>query len=132
MSRFFLLILLFLTAGFYPPHSKADTNLQDAFFGKNAGALVVAGNMGSLLTRLIPNIIMVSGILFFLIIILGGFQLIIYGGQYNSPQRVAQSKNLITYGFIGFLIVASAYFILQIVTAVTGINFMDPSIANFT
>ncbi len=101
----------------------------DGIFIDHPNARSFSGNdIGQVISALLPNAIIIAGVFFFLLIIYGGFQLIVYGGQNNSPQRVSQSRNMITYGLIGFLLVVSAYFILQIIQYVTGINFINTPI----
>jgi hypothetical protein len=127
MNRSLLAILYLLISSLLlspPPALAVDLYVQ--FFGNHPTAAVFAGSsLGWIISALLPNIIIMAGIFFFFLIIYGGFQLIVFGGQNNTPQRVAQSRNMITYGFIGFLLVVSAYFILQLISTVTGINFMN-------
>jgi hypothetical protein len=35
---------------------------------------------------------------------------------------------MVTYGFIGFLLVVSAYFILQLISTIIGVNFINSPI----
>lgn len=83
---------------------------------------------GELITRLLPNIIVVSGVIFFAVILYGGFMLITMAGGNASPQEGAKAKNTITYGFLGFLLVVSAYFILQILKVMTGVDLLNPPV----
>lgn len=118
--------LFFTIALVSPPHGSAF-DIDTVFFGSHPEATSFSGtSLGQIISALLPNVIVFAGIFCFLLIIYGGFQLIVYGGQFNSPQRVAQSRSMVTYGFIGFLLVVSAYFILQLIGAITGINFINP------
>ena len=103
-------------------------NIPGSFFNRHTNAAVVGNNVGSLVSRLLPNIIVVAGVVFFLMIIYYGFQLIISAGQNKSPQDIARIKGSITYAFIGFLLVVSGYFILQIISTITGVNFINPNV----
>ncbi len=76
-----------------------------------------------LISTLLPNILILAGVIFFGLIIGGGFSMISVAGKEASAQGKAQAA--ITYGIIGFLLVISAYFILQVVGVVTGINFIN-------
>ena len=122
-----IFILLSTLAVLHPACIQARVDIPFVFLGGHPGAQSYT-SIGSLLSKIIPNAIVFAGVFFFLLIIYGGFQLIVYGGQNNSPQRVAQSKSMVTYGFIGFLLVVSAYFILQLIGAVTGVNFINSPI----
>jgi hypothetical protein len=105
----------------------AQVNIRDRFFLHNPSQFGFS-DTNSLISVILKNAIVVAGVLLLLIIIYAGYQLIILGGQYNPPERVARAKSLITYGLIGFLLVVAAYFILQIVSTITGVNFMNPNV----
>jgi hypothetical protein len=112
-----------------PLPALAQVDIRNQFFQYHPNAVNFAGSdLGQIASALLPNLIVLAGIIFFFLIVYGGYILIIYGGQYNTPQRVSQSKNMITYGLIGLLLVISAYFILQLITAVTGVNFISAPI----
>jgi hypothetical protein len=99
-------------------------NIRTSYFLFQSGI----GNfdsLGGIISALMANAIVIAGVIFFLLIIYGGWQFVIYGGTNNPSARVQKGKNLITWGLIGFLLVFSAYFILQIISYVFGINFMN-------
>lgn len=83
---------------------------------------------GALLSILLPNILILAGIIFFGLIVAGGWSYIIGAGGEPSAQDKAKAKAALTSGIIGFLLVISAYFILQIVETVTGVKFLQPNI----
>jgi len=85
-------------------------------------------SIGGIIGLLLPNIIVMAGVYFVALIVYGGYQLIVYGGQYNPAGRVQKAKNSITYGVIGLLLVVSAYFILQIISTIIGINLINAPI----
>lgn len=104
----------------------AAVDLKSNFFSGQPDATKSFSTLGGVISILIPNVIVVCGILFFLLILYGGWQLITLGGQWNlSPQKVTQAKTMTYYGAIGFLLVISAYFILQITGVITGIDFIN-------
>ncbi|OGD10142.1 hypothetical protein A2397_03810 [Candidatus Amesbacteria bacterium RIFOXYB1_FULL_44_23] len=96
-------------------------NISPAFRSNTSGISNIIG-------LFLPNIIIMAGVYFVGLIVYGGYQLIVYGGQYNPAGRVQKAKNSITYGLIGLLLVISAYFILQIVSTITGINLINPPV----
>ncbi len=91
-----------------------------------AGQGVAQCNIGpaQIISLLLPNVMILAGVIFFLLIIGGGFSLISSAGKESSAQDKAKAQAAITYGVIGFLLVVSAYFILQIVGTVTGLDFI--------
>ncbi len=94
----------------------------NSLFTNHTNAGIVAATPASLISRLLPNIMALSGIIFFLMILGGGFMMIKNAGGSPSAQDTAKAKSAITMGVVGFLLVVSSYFILQIVQAITGVN----------
>lgn len=105
-------------------------NLQNTFFsGDQAGAKNLAGSdFATVISKLLPNAIIAAGVIFFLLILGSGFMLIKGAGADASPQDTAKAKGAVTFSVIGFLLIVSAYFILQIVGSILGIDFTN----NFT
>jgi hypothetical protein len=103
-------------------------NIGDALFSLQPGAKKLTNNTGSLISSVLPNILVVAGVIFFLLILFGGFGLVIGAGKESSPQAAAKAKDAVTFGVIGFLLVLSAYFILQIVSTLTGVNLINANI----
>jgi hypothetical protein len=111
MSTHLLAAAVDLKTNFFTGHGTAGTNFS---------------SLGQVVSIFLPNVIVFAGILFFFLILYSGFQLINLGGQYNlDSQKVTRAKQMVYYSIIGFLLVVSAYFILQIVSTVTGINFIN-------
>ncbi|MEK9201075.1 MAG: hypothetical protein AAB909_03840 [Patescibacteria group bacterium] len=96
----------------------------NSIFTNHPSAGIVAATPASLISYLLPNIMAAAGIIFFLMILGGGFMMVKNAGGSPSAQDTAKAKSAITMGIIGFLLVVSAYFILQIVQALTGVNFI--------
>lgn len=68
----------------------------------------------TLLTYALP----LSGLLLFLVIMYAGFGLLTSA---NNPEQAEKSKQTITTGIIGFLIIFAAYWIAQILQVLFGI-----------
>ena len=83
---------------------------------------------GRLITLWLPNALVLAGIIVFFLIIGAGWQVIMGAGNDASAQDKAKAQAALTYAIIGFLLIVSAYFILQIVGVITGIDFMKPLI----
>ena len=81
---------------------------------------------GELIKTLLPNILVLAGVIFFILILAGGVGMIAGAGKESSAQDKAKAQGAITYGMIGFLLVISAYFILQIVGKIIGVDFINP------
>ncbi len=83
-------------------------------------------NIGSAISTILPNLLVGAGVIFFLLILGGGFMMIKSAGGDANAQDTAKAKNAVTFALVGFLLVITAYFILQIVGVITGVNFISP------
>jgi len=83
----------------------------------------VYDNPAFLVNLLIGNLFVVAGIILFIFIIVAGFKFIT-GGKKGAED----AKNMITTAFIGFVIMFAAYWIMQIVALLTGVNI--PGVTN--
>ena len=104
----------------------AQINIQQQFFQMQPAAQSVFENPASVTNRLLPNIVVVAGLIFFLLILGGGFAMVKGAGGESSPQTAAKARAAITFALVGFLLVVGAYFILQVVITMTGVNFLAP------
>jgi len=94
-----------------------------------SGGAPLPTTLGALVTRLLPNIIVVAALFFFFLIIFYGFKLIQHAGGVNvGPQQLTNARSAIMWSIIGFLLVVTAFFILQIMGGVFGINFTNPGL----
>lgn len=98
-------------------------DIKNTFFNSHPNTAKIANNPGDLLSSLLPNIMIVAGIIFFILILLAGFNMVVGAGKDKSPQEAARARSTLTYAVAGFLIVIAAYFILQIIGATLGIDF---------
>lgn len=101
---------------------KISVNIGEAFFGGTHFLDSLTG-MGSLVSILLSNAIIIAGVIFVFLIILGGIKMITSAGK--SPQEFAQGKEIIYAALIGFLIVFASYWIIRIVERSTGLNILN-------
>ena len=85
-------------------------------------------NIGQTISYLLPNIIGVSAIIMFFLIMGAGFSMLTNAGNEASAQDKAKAKAALTYSVIGFLLVVAAYFILQVIGVVLGVDFINPKL----
>ena len=83
--------------------------------------------VGSLISVILKNSLTLIGIIMLVLLISGGLMFIIGAGSQDS-KKSAQAKSLITDALIGFAVVFLAYFIIQIVETVTGLNILNPNL----
>lgn len=76
--------------------------------------------VGPFVSTLARNAIVIAGIIMIAMIIYGGFQMI--NGAGRDPQNMVKARQIITTGLIGFIVVFAAYWLVQIVEALTGVE----------
>jgi len=77
------------------------------------------GDIGSIVTTIIPNIYAVAGLIFFFLLIMGGINYMMAGGD---DKAIGKAKNTLTAAVIGLAIVMGSGFIILILETVLGIN----------
>jgi len=89
------------------------------------------GNIGQtytsvspLINSLLKNSLTIAGIILLGLILFGGLNMIISSGSGDS-KKSAQAKQTVTSALIGFAIVFCAYFIIQIITVITGVEILN-------
>lgn len=85
---------------------------------KNVGE--VYKDLGVLVGIIVPNLFLFAGVIFLFLLILGGFSII----SSTSAKGVDDGKQKITSALIGFLVMFSAYWIVQIVELLTGLKIL--------
>ncbi|MBI5358143.1 hypothetical protein HZB69_00735 [Candidatus Amesbacteria bacterium] len=83
--------------------------------------------VGKLVTLWLPNALVIAAVIFFFLIMGAGWQVIMGAGSEASAQDKAKVQAALTYAVIGFLLIVSAYFILQIVSTIIGVDFANIS-----
>lgn len=117
----------------------AWTYIPEKFYDKLQPWIDVCNNKGTgiarcdigpneLITILVPNVLMLAGVIFFIMILVGGWGVISSAGEEQSAQDKAKAKAALTYGAAGFLLIISAFFILQVVKFITGVDFINSPI----
>ena len=82
----------------------ASVPLQTTFAGTNT----IFSSVSQLISTLLPNAIVIAGVIFFILILGSGIAMIVNSGGDASPQNAAKARNAVTYSVIGFLLVVSA------------------------
>jgi hypothetical protein len=73
---------------------------------------------------IVRNAFMLAGILAFIILVIGGFSVIMGAGAGDSKQ-MEKGKNAITGAVIGLLVVVVSVWIIQIIEKLTGVNILQ-------
>lgn len=77
------------------------------------------GNVSDLLQLLLPNAFIFAGIILFILLIFGGLTIITSAGNAKEMEKGTQA---IGGALLGFLLIFAAYWIIQIVQVVTGVQ----------
>ena len=104
-------------------NNNITVNLIDRF-GSPIGDTILIGDLISLF---LSNAVFIAGFLIVFIVAIAGFGMIRSAGSGN-PEQLQKGKNAVTAAIIGFIIIFSVYWIVQLIEAVTGIEILDPGI----
>ena len=100
---------------------KISFNIGEAFFGSSGHFLTQLTDVGTLASVLLSNAIVVAGIILVALFIYAGIQMISDSG---NEQKVAQAKQILTAGAIGFILVVVAFFIVRFIENSFGVTIL--------
>jgi hypothetical protein len=80
------------------------------------------GNLGSIISFLLPYVLTFAGIILFLMLILGGFTMLTGAADKESQDK---GKKTITHALSGFVILFLAYWIAQILQVILNISIVN-------
>lgn len=96
--------------------------------GEGSTGSVIAGEgftLSSIISTAIAAVLAIAGIIFFFMLIIGGVQWILSGGDKTNTEN---ARNRITSALIGLVIVFAAFAIIQLLDAVFGVSILDVDI----
>jgi len=76
-------------------------------------------DIGSVVTTAIPNIYFIAGIVFFLLVVVAGFNYMMSSGD---DKAIGKAQKTLTNAVIGFAIVIGSAFIIRIAETILGIT----------
>jgi len=79
----------------------------------------VGANIGTIVSKLVLYIFPFAGLLMLLYLLFGGYKYMLSRGD---PKALAEAKGAITTAIIGFVIVFVAFWIVQIIGVILGLN----------
>jgi len=94
----------------------ADTSLRNI---EVPGFDTELTDIGVIVSRAVPWVFGLAGILLLIMLVAGGFSLMVSAGD---PKAAASAKGKLTGALIGFLIIFCAFWIVQILQAILGIE----------
>ena len=105
-------------------HNLIAVNIGDIPTG-NGGTLNGAySSLSPLISSILKNSLTLAGIIFLILIVIGGLGMIISAGS-SDPKKAESSQKTLTSALTGFVIVFSAYFIIEIISFITGVNILN-------
>ena len=78
---------------------------------------------GSIVTVIVKNAVVLAGIISFVLLILGGFSVIVGAGS-GDTKKLEQGKKAVTGAVIGLLIVVLSVLIVQVIATITGLDIL--------
>jgi hypothetical protein len=105
----------------------AEVNLGGTPLGGGRTLESTYPNAGKLINVIIQNSFVVIGLILLGILIYGGVLFIQSAGSDDS-KKAAASKQIITDAVIGFAVVILAFFIIQIIQVITGLQILNSSL----
>lgn len=82
----------------------------------------------SLFGRIIGLVASFAGIIFFIMLLIGGFKYLFSGGD---AKKTESAKGTLTAAFLGLVLIVAAYIFLQLIGAFTGLDLTHFQIVNF-
>ena len=83
------------------------------------------GTFGDLVSVIVKNAFVLAGVISFILLIFGGFQVIVGAGD---PKKLEKGRGAIIGAVIGLLLVFGSFWIIQIIEIVTGKAILTPGI----
>lgn len=80
---------------------------------------------GMVVSTIVKNAFMLAGVISFILLIFGGFQVIVSAGDTKKSE---QGKAAMTGAVTGLLLVFGSYLIVQIIHVLTGIDILNSSL----
>lgn len=83
------------------------------------------GSIGEFVSKILPNVYIISGLILFALLLGGGFAIMTSGGD---PEKKKNGSQAITGALIGFIIIFVSYWIIQIIEYITGVPILNPNL----
>lgn len=101
----------------------AQVDLGKEFLLQPGGSPVaeVYDSPATLINQMLPNIFTAAGILVFFFIFLGGFKIVTSS---DNKKGIEEGKKSLTYAIMGLALLFSAFWIIQIIQVLTGVQIL--------
>ena len=103
-----------------PTKDGSSIDIWDPLANQTEGGKISAGSsIGDIVFSLIPIVLGFSGLILFVLLVFGGFQILTASG---NQEAISKGKGMISNALIGFAIVFFAYWIMQLIQAMFGLG----------
>jgi hypothetical protein len=105
----------------------AQVDLQKILFGTDTNTPHPVGGVNTiydLISAILPNAYIIAGLILFIYLLAGGFMIIAASG---SPDSAKNGQKVITNAIIGFIILFCSYWLIEIISTITGVPILDPT-----
>ncbi|OGV97161.1 hypothetical protein A2W24_00445 [Microgenomates group bacterium RBG_16_45_19] len=96
-------------------------DLQELFFGNHPINQYAQRPVTELISKILPNVYVILGLILFIYLLIGGFMVIASAGNQHN---LDQGKQIITNAIIGFIVVFASYWIIQAIEILTGLDIL--------
>lgn len=101
----------------------AQVDIKNIFFGTHPA--ITFDTPTAFISSVLPNIYLVAGVILFLYLVFGGFTIVSSAG---NTEGLDKGKKTVTNAIIGFAIIFTSYWIIQIIQVITGIPILNAKI----
>lgn len=84
-------------------------------------------SISPLISALLTNALTIASVIFLFLLIFGGIMFIASAGS-GDEKKSGQAKSALTSALIGFVVVFCAYFIIQIIEVITGVQILNSTL----
>jgi hypothetical protein len=91
--------------------------------GRAIESVTAYQTLGGFISVILPNVYIIAGIILFGLLLFGGFSIIMGAGQ-DDPEKVKKGQKALTAAIIGFLTIFASYWIIQIISTLTGLEIL--------
>ncbi len=78
-------------------------------------------SVGDIFTKALPYILTIAGLILLFVIIGAGFTMFTSAG---NPEKIKKSSQQLTFGIIGFVVIFTSYWIIQLLEKVFGLSIL--------
>jgi len=83
--------------------------------------------ISDLINLLLPNLMIAAGVIFLALALIFGFGIIKSAGS-GDAQSLEKGSKALTFAILGFVLIFSSFFIIQLIETITGINILKPGV----